>query len=170
MAAGAGDVEWEDESDPARSKCVGSEANGRIGDKALLDDLDAPVIDDTIRPRAASGMLSAARWEDTHAIARSAAVPAKTGNDDVQPVHGDWESAASASALPWPKRWFASAGCAATYTPTSVARLAIRSSAVSARLPSMAVESVCHNAHVLAAASTIATEMEAIAALRLREA
>ena len=99
VAEGAGEVEWEDDSDPARFKCVGSVANGRIDDKILLDDLDAPVIDDTIRPRAASGMLSAARSEDTHAIARSAAVSAKTGIDDVQPEHGDWESAARASAL-----------------------------------------------------------------------
>ncbi len=53
-----------------------------------------------------------------------------------------WNIAASASALPWPKRWLASLGMAAIHTPISVARLATRSSPVSARLPSIASDPV----------------------------
>lgn len=53
-----------------------------------------------------------------------------------------WNSAASASALPCPKRWSWSAGCAASRTPYSVTQLASRSSPESARLPSIATEPV----------------------------
>ena len=81
-----------------------------------------------------------------------------------------WKIAASASALPCPKRWSSSAGIDAIHTPVSVARLAIRSSAESARLPSMAVEPVRQLAQLLSATSTSATVIDAIAAERASQA
>ena len=62
-----------------------------------------------------------------------------------------WISAASASALPWPKRCSASAGIAAQRTPRKVTMLATRSSAVSARLPSIATEPVSQLAQTFSA-------------------
>ena len=57
-------------------------------------------------------------------------------------ISATWASATNASALPCPKRWSLSAGTAAILTPRRVVMLAITSSAVSARLPSIAVEPV----------------------------
>ena len=60
-----------------------------------------------------------------------------------------------------------SAGCAATHTPTSVTTLATRSSAVSARLPSIAVEPVASTAHLFSTRRSSAIAIEAKAALRV---
>ena len=54
--------------------------------------------------------------------------------------------AASASALPWPKRWSRSAGMAATRTANRVTSEATRSSPVSASEPSIATEPVAQAA------------------------
>ena len=76
--------------------------------------------------------------------------------------------AASASALPWPNRCSASAGIAAQRTPKKVTRLAMRSSAVSARLPSMATDPVSMLAQTFSATRNKAMETLAMAARRVR--
>ena len=65
-------------------------------------------------------------------------------------------SATSASALPCPKRWSLSAGCAAMRTPNKVTRLASRSSVLSAKLPSIATDPVSVAPHALRPISRIA--------------
>src|SRR5215475_209130 len=77
-------------------------------------------------------------------------------------------SPASASALPCPKRWSASAGTSAWRTAKNVTREPTRSSDVSTSDDSMLMESVSHQAIPLATTRNIATAMEARVASRIR--
>ena len=77
-------------------------------------------------------------------------------------------SPASASALPWPKRWSASAGISAWRTAKNVTREPTRSSEVSTSDDSMLTESVIHHAAALATIRVIATAIEATVARRIR--
>src|SRR5216683_2233386 len=75
---------------------------------------------------------------------------------------------AKASALPWPKRWSASAGINAWRTAKNVTSEPTKSSEVSTSDDSMLTESVTHHAASLAAIRTTATAIEATVASRIR--
>src|SRR6266850_3974310 len=79
-----------------------------------------------------------------------------------------WTRPARASALPWPKRWSASAGISAWRTAKNVTREPTRSSDVSIRDDSMLIESVIHQAATLATIRIAATSIEAMVASRIR--
>ena len=121
----------------------------------------AIAITETVIPSPAAAVRSPPRYCCTARTARLSA--------EIE-ISTTWNIAASASALPWPKRWVSSSGRAAIHTAASVARLATRSSAVSARLPNIAVDPVDQAAQVLSPASSAATAMLASAALRLSAA
>ena len=73
----------------------------------------------------------------------------------------DWPSAASGSALPWPKRCSRSGGIAAWRTATKLTSEAAASTIESTRLDSSATEPVPIQATNFAAISTAATASEA---------
>src|SRR5882672_5633186 len=79
-----------------------------------------------------------------------------------------WTRPARASALPWPKRWSASAGISAWRTAKNVTSEPTKSSEVSTSDDSMLTESVTHHAASLAAIRMTATAIEATVASRIR--
>src|SRR5882672_618354 len=79
-----------------------------------------------------------------------------------------WTRPARASALPWPKRWSASAGISAWRTAKNVTSEPTKSSEVSTSDDSMLTESVTHQAASLATIRMTATAIEAMVASRIR--
>ena len=78
-----------------------------------------------------------------------------------------WNSPAIASALPWPKRWSASAGLKAIMIAKRFTAETRKSSDESANDPNKETEPENHQAYPLAAIKVIATMTEAIAPRRI---